>query len=1155
MPPPHYSFDQARYDNDKAKDHCCGCSNHKCHGGQNTGVKIEEQNLETEPKPKESDFSSMIKLPNYPYPVAWVPLNHLKEKDTNKNPESQSGPWNGWIPLDVDILKGLRQGGVDKKGLQNEEKKSPFPRPIIWRPGNNKPEEAVEDQKEINTSPNSEEKPKVKIIPLKFLENENREEKPVAAEHEPKAGAQLESRSEKEIKTKTIPVKQMKETSENEKQHEKSDKKKSNISEKQKEENGVKKCSDGKKSKLPPVCLRVDPLPRKKNGNGKSRSPSPPSFKEKDRSCEDNKEQCSTWKEIMEEIPKKEIRVVDVKDVSSSKVDKQEQSSQDVVPFILMNDAPQKSNEVCEQRAKDGHGGAEASDGKGVECKDSENGIYDNQEKKTEKNRGAESAKITRMEARKERTLSESDAAVLIQSVYRGFEVRRWQPLEKLQKIARIREQVEDIKDQIRSFETSSKVEDMKQKLVISETIMNLLLQLDTIQGLQQSVRDVRRSVARELICLQEKLDSLSRQATAEHESAKIEENPSSKASDDQSIRPESSAGVVEPSSEHVLEQPSDKNCTRDFTSSKKMQEVEAEEKRDIVIVIENQELESGTGEAAELFNKEMVSIANGEHKEAPLHGEERTVSDGVSSVESKLLCKNPSLKPDNSSVSFISSAEEVFGAPSAAKVEAPKLDVEENLETQEPNYQEFEIVNPEIHGYGAQPNTQVDLEVKKGLVLSSEECTLDEVADHEAFSNSLEFVETLPGKDECNSENGAPITQSKEADNKQEKLQMSSLAEESDSMEKIVGDTTIDTKSVEVPSTSHVTSVLEFAKTIPGVGEFSSEYKTPITQINEAENKEEPQMLPVEEEKYFAEKASEDAANATTNIEVTCATCVIPGLSEESNDVGSTVEKNLDVETMAEKNLEMQAAQDQITVQNKASVTQINEVDTKEELQMLPGDENYFAVKVSEAAAADDTNIKDTCATLIALGASEEVNDVGRKVEKQAAIVEIMPQDQIIVQGGSSESGTRYGTNLIAANVVIDDKDMPSAPEIHLEATMDKDTISSLKEIHHKETSPMLIKEAASNEISTPTPKEEGAAVAQPRSVSSTTLSMEKLVEENEKLREMLEKLLFAGKEQLGVISDLNGRVKDLEKKLVQKKKRMKVRRHKSANPCKVTC
>lgn len=58
-------------------------------------------------------------------------------------------------------------------------------------------------------------------------------------------------------------------------------------------------------------------------------------------------------------------------------------------------------------------------------------------------------------------------------------------------------------------------------------------------------------------------------------------------------------------------------------------------------------------------------------------------------------------------------------------------------------------------------------------------------------------------------------------------------------------------------------------------------------------------------------------------------------------------------------------------------------------------------------------------------------------------------------------------------------------------------------------------------------------------------------LAGENDKLKEMLEKLLQAGKQQLTVISDLNGRVRDLEKKLAKKKK-MKIRRQKAvASSC----
>ena len=46
------------------------------------------------------------------------------------------------------------------------------------------------------------------------------------------------------------------------------------------------------------------------------------------------------------------------------------------------------------------------------------------------------------------------------------------------------------------------------------------------------------------------------------------------------------------------------------------------------------------------------------------------------------------------------------------------------------------------------------------------------------------------------------------------------------------------------------------------------------------------------------------------------------------------------------------------------------------------------------------------------------------------------------------------------------------------------------------------------------------------------------KLTEDNEKLRQMLENLLNAGQAQMGVIADLNERVKSLERKLSKRKK-----------------
>ncbi|XP_058743935.1 uncharacterized protein LOC131616586 [Vicia villosa] len=63
-------------------------------------------------------------------------------------------------------------------------------------------------------------------------------------------------------------------------------------------------------------------------------------------------------------------------------------------------------------------------------------------------------------------------------------------------------------------------------------------------------------------------------------------------------------------------------------------------------------------------------------------------------------------------------------------------------------------------------------------------------------------------------------------------------------------------------------------------------------------------------------------------------------------------------------------------------------------------------------------------------------------------------------------------------------------------------------------------------------------------------------LLEENEKLRKMMKELLGAGNERLSVISNLTGRVKDLENKLAKsrKSKKVKTKRHRSVTP-KVSC
>jgi hypothetical protein len=81
------------------------------------------------------------------------------------------------------------------------------------------------------------------------------------------------------------------------------------------EENRKKKHNDSsvvKHSKLPPVCLRVDPLPRKKPGNDSSRSPSPPR-KNTDNTKKDVEEAQSQILEPKQSSTSKDITVSEVK--------------------------------------------------------------------------------------------------------------------------------------------------------------------------------------------------------------------------------------------------------------------------------------------------------------------------------------------------------------------------------------------------------------------------------------------------------------------------------------------------------------------------------------------------------------------------------------------------------------------------------------------------------------------------------------------------------------------------------------------------------------------------------------------------------------------------------------------------------------------------
>lgn len=488
-PQSHYNIELPRYEYDKympREHHCCGCRNHSCDQKEDISVKVEEQ--KPDGGKKENDAMVPIQFRNFPYPLAWIPpeyygnkqpenfttakvdeqdkMSHDKRPNADVQPKFEPRMWSGWLPFDVngdpykfrdgDGISSLKketdsnkeevENGRMEQNHRSEQKRSEFPFPFFLFPYYN----------------NQEEGGRAKSDDVKFM-----------------------NRSVPDVKEKTnnqrsIPVKQI------ESNHEKNDlhgsekremndakenvtKKDSNSTSKQ------RSTSPPKGSKLPPVCLRVDPLPRKKNGNGSSRSPSPPASKEHLKATS---------------FGSKNIPLRDIKDRTEPNSDSKSapKASEEVAPEM-------ETTQVCQNKTND------KKEEKGAENITGESSEHSTEDRNTTTNEGGK---------RGRRVLSDADAAVLIQAVYRGYLVRKWEPLKKLRQIGEVSKEVTDVRERVQAFEGHSDFQnDDKQKIAIGETIMRLLLKLDTIQGLHPSLREIRKSLARELVTLQEKLDSI----------------------------------------------------------------------------------------------------------------------------------------------------------------------------------------------------------------------------------------------------------------------------------------------------------------------------------------------------------------------------------------------------------------------------------------------------------------------------------------------------------------------------------------------------------------------------------------------------------------------------------------------------------------------
>ncbi|KAH9299150.1 hypothetical protein KI387_030832 [Taxus chinensis] len=118
------------------------------------------------------------------------------------------------------------------------------------------------------------------------------------------------------------------------------------------------------------------------------------------------------------------------------------------------------------------------------------------------------SAAAKNMAAKKR--MDETTAALKIQAAFRGFCVRKPQPLKNLRVIMKTKAEAAEIQRRISDCHAVELIRrDEKERLKITESIMSLLLRLDAIQGVNSFVRESRKAVTRELVNLQETIDDI----------------------------------------------------------------------------------------------------------------------------------------------------------------------------------------------------------------------------------------------------------------------------------------------------------------------------------------------------------------------------------------------------------------------------------------------------------------------------------------------------------------------------------------------------------------------------------------------------------------------------------------------------------------------
>ncbi|VVA91057.1 unnamed protein product [Arabis nemorensis] len=101
---------------------------------------------------------------------------------------------------------------------------------------------------------------------------------------------------------------------------------------------------------------------------------------------------------------------------------------------------------------------------------------------------------------------SASSAAARIKSGYRSYKIR-----SLYKTISSVNREASRVQSMIQRQETVDAIRsDEKERLRMNETLMSLLLKLDSVPGLDPTIREARRKVSRRIVGMQEILDSIS---------------------------------------------------------------------------------------------------------------------------------------------------------------------------------------------------------------------------------------------------------------------------------------------------------------------------------------------------------------------------------------------------------------------------------------------------------------------------------------------------------------------------------------------------------------------------------------------------------------------------------------------------------------------